>query len=57
MAEPPLHPDADGDEGPGRGPGAGAPLWVKLFGVAALVLLLLFVVLHLTFGGLMRHTP
>ena len=58
MAEPPPYPGADGDTGaePGHGPGTGAPLWVKVFGIAALVLLLLFVVLHLIFGGLGGHT-
>ena len=33
----------------------GAPRWVKLFGVIAIVLVLLFVVLHLTGHGFGHH--
>jgi len=33
----------------------GTPRWVKVFGIFALVLLLLFVVLHLTGRGLGDH--
>lgn len=36
---------------------AGTPLWVKIFGIIALVLVLLFVILHLTGRGLGGHTP
>jgi hypothetical protein len=33
----------------------GAPRWVKVFGVAALILVLTFVVLHLTGRGFRGH--
>jgi len=33
------------------------PLWVKVFGIIALALVLLFVVLHLTGRGLGGHMP
>lgn len=33
----------------------GTPRWVKLFGIIALVLVLLFVILHLTGGGFRGH--
>lgn len=36
-------------------PYPGTPRWVKVFGLIALVLVLLFVVSHLTGGG--RHGP
>jgi hypothetical protein len=39
MANPPAYPDT------------GAPRWVKVFGIIALVLILLFVILHLTGHG------
>ena len=45
MSDPP--PDYD----------AGMPLWVKMFGIIALVLVLLFVILHLAGLGLGGHTP
>ena len=50
MADPPSYPDSDGDD-------TGAPSWVKVFGIVALVLILLFVILHLAGGGLGRHMP
>ena len=34
---------------------AGAPRWVKVFGIIVIVLALLFVILHLTGGGLRGH--
>jgi hypothetical protein len=34
----------------------GAPRWVKMFGIIALVLVLLFVILHLIGGGHGGHT-
>ncbi len=55
MVDAPPDPDSDGEAG--GGPAASAPLWVKVFGVFAIVLAMLFAVLHLAFGGLMRHTP
>ena len=63
MADPPPYPDSNGDTGddtrvrPDRGSTTGTPRWVKVFGIIALVLVLLFVILHLTGGGLGRHTP
>jgi hypothetical protein len=42
---------------PGRGSTTSTPLWVYVFGIIALVLVLLFVILHLTGGGLGGHTP
>jgi len=42
---------ADSDRYPGT------PRWVKVFGIFALVLVLLFVVLHLTGHGLGDHRP
>ena len=58
MSEPPRNPH------PGDGPGvadvepiAGTPRWVKVFGLIALVLVLLLVVLLLTGGhGPSRHS-
>ena len=46
MADPP--PDAGDD--------TSTPRWVKVFGIVAIVLVLLFVILHLTGGGVRRHT-
>ena len=45
---------------PDRGSPPSTPRWVKVFGIIALVLVLLFVTLHLTgnsLGGPMSHTP
>jgi hypothetical protein len=49
MADPPRTPDSNGD--------SGTPRWVKVFGIIALVVVLLFVVLLLTRGphGPGRH--
>ena len=49
VADPPSSPDSNGD--------TGTPRWVKVFGIVALVLVLLFVILHLAGGGLGRHMP
>lgn len=51
MADPPRYPDTGDDTGvgPERGSTIGAPRWVKVLGIIiAIVLVLLFVVLHLT---------
>lgn len=38
MADPPVYPDSNRD----------TPRWVKVFGIVAVVVVLLFVMLHLT---------
>ncbi|MBA3560242.1 MAG: hypothetical protein H0W30_16755 [Gemmatimonadaceae bacterium] len=40
---------------PIRGPTPGAPRWVRVFGTIILVLAVLFVIKHLTGGGLGNH--
>lgn len=48
----------DSSKGPDHGSAPSTPRWVKVFGVIALVLVLLFVILHLTgnnFGGHSGH--
>ena len=42
---------------PDRRSTTGTPRWVKVFGIIALVLVLLFAILHLTGRGLGSHTP
>ena len=59
MAEPPPNPDTGDDTGvrPDRHSTTSTPRWVKVFGIIALVLVLLFVILLVTGGhGLGRHT-
>jgi hypothetical protein len=62
MADPPPYPGSNGDIGdhtgvrPDRGSTTSTPRWVYVFGLIALVLVLLFVILHLTGGGLGGHT-
>ncbi len=53
MADPPPYPDSNSD----TGDDTRAPRWVKVFGIIFLVLVLLFVILHLTGGGFRDHTP
>jgi hypothetical protein len=54
-------PDVSGDTGnntnlrPDHGSPPSTPPWVKVFGVIALVLVLLFVILHLTGRGFGDH--
>jgi hypothetical protein len=46
--------------GPDRGSPPSTPRWVKVFGIIVIVLLLLFVILHLTgnsFGGHNGYLP
>ena len=53
---PDLHSDGDSAGNPGDDPAVGPdresppamPTWVRVFGVVALILVLLFIVLHLT---------
>jgi len=54
MADVPPNPDSNGDTGDDT---TGTPRWVKVFGIIVIVLVLLFVILHLTGGGLGGHTP
>ena len=57
MADLPRDPDTSEGTGTGpyREPPAGTPLWVKVFGLAALVVIVLFVVVLLIRGG--EHGP
>lgn len=48
MAEDPLLTDSNEDN-------AGVPRWVYVLGIIALAVILLFVILHFSFGGPMRH--
>ena len=48
MPDEPPDPDASDD--------TGIPRWVYVFGTILVVLVLLFVILHLTGGGLGGHT-
>jgi hypothetical protein len=71
MADLPPFPDSNGDTsvGPGRGSAPGTPLWVKVFGIIALVLVLLVIIMmfasggshgpgrHMPSGGAGGHTP
>jgi hypothetical protein len=49
MADPPSYRDSTDD--------TGTPRWVYLFGIIAIFLVLLFVILHLIGGGLVGHMP
>ena len=53
VADPPLDPD----DGLDHGSTTGTPRWVKVSGIIAIVLILLFAILHLAGGGLRGHTP
>lgn len=53
MADQPPYPDSNSDTGDDNR----TPRWVKVFGIIAIVLVLGFVILHLTGSGLGRHTP
>jgi hypothetical protein len=61
MADPPPYPNTGDDTGvgPDRESTTGTPRWVKVFGIIALVVILLFVILLLTRGpgghGPSRH--
>ena len=54
MADP--SPDRDTGVGPDRGPTTDTPRWAKVFGIIALVVVVLFLILLLT-GGPGRHGP
>jgi ABC-type transporter Mla subunit MlaD len=57
MADPPRYPDTDDDTGvgPDRESITGTPRWVKVFGIIAIVVVLLFVILMFAGGG--THGP
>ena len=62
MADPPTSPDSGQETGVRRDrePSVGTPRWVKVFGLIALVAVVLFVVVMLVGGGEhgpSRHTP
>lgn len=42
---------------PGTAKPTGIPRWVKIFAIAAVVLVLLFLVVHLAGGGMGNHSP
>ena len=52
MVDEPPYPDSDSDTDD-----TGMPRWVKVFGLVALVLVLLFVILMLTGHSPGRHLP
>ena len=53
MADPPPYPDTGVE--PDRGSTTGTPRWVKVFGIIALVAVVLFLVVMLIGGG--EHGP
>jgi len=57
MADPPLGSNSNNRVRLGRSSPPGMPRWVKIFGlVTAIVLVVLFVILHLTgLGGMGSH--
>jgi hypothetical protein len=54
MADPARDPDNDETGGTDREPTAGTPRWAKVFGIIAIVVVLLFAVLLLAGGP---HSP
>jgi hypothetical protein len=52
MADIPPIPDSSGDIGDDD---PGTPRWVYVLGIIAIVLVLLFVIMHLTVGGFGGH--
>jgi hypothetical protein len=57
MADQHSYPDSNGDTGveTGHGSPPGIPLWVKVFGIVALVLVLLVIIMLFAGGG--SHGP
>ncbi|MBT2541795.1 hypothetical protein J7E99_14040 [Streptomyces sp. ISL-44] len=49
MESPSTRPDAPDD--------GGAPRWVKIFAAIAIVLVVVFVIVHLAGGGMVGHAP
>jgi hypothetical protein len=57
MADPPhADPGDDTHVRPRRGSAPGAPRWVKMFGIVAVLLVVLFIILHLTGHSIGGHT-
>lgn len=54
MADLPPNPGSDTE---GNDDASNTPRWVKVLGVIIVVLVLLFVIMHLTGGGFGDHTP
>ncbi len=52
MTDPRPYPDSHND----TDDDTSTPRWVKVFGIIIIVLVLLFVILHLTGGGFSGHT-
>jgi hypothetical protein len=57
MDDPPPYPGDDTVGGRDGGSTSSAPRWVKVSGIITVVLVLLFVIMHLTGHGLGGHTP
>lgn len=59
MADLPPYPDSNSNTGveTNNETPAGLPRWVKVFGIIATLLLLLFIILHFTIGGPGNHGP
>jgi len=57
MDDLPPYPGDDTVGGPDGGSTGSTPRWVKMSGIIAIVLVLLFVIVHLTGHGLGGHTP
>jgi hypothetical protein len=55
MTEPPSDPEVPATREP-EPPTTGAPRWVKVFGVIALALVVVFLIVHLAGGGFSNHT-
>ena len=57
MTDPPADPDSGTSESTGVGPDTRTPRWVKVFGIIALVLVVLVGILLLAGGGPGGHDP
>jgi hypothetical protein len=55
MGDSPRHPDADHTDDADLGPAPNTPRWVKVFGIALIVLVLLFIVMIASGHGPGRH--
>jgi hypothetical protein len=51
----PSAEDPSAKANPGRGPAAPMPRWVKVFGIIAVALVLIFIINHLAGGGMGNH--